>query len=150
MSLCATHLVVGRPKAPPDILVIKNLHFKAEVLLQVLDNHDQERQLDTQSLGRVSWTRDVSCAHVAAHDFKDARLNIAVSDSLDVTIPDCNTSDTQCDGAILVTSETPRLSCYGHAGRPPCLSQICNGLLPMLYKMDKNPDWKVFLNMMTR
>ena len=27
------------------------------------------------------------------------------------------------------------------------LSHICNGLLPMLYRMDKNPDWKVFLNM---
>jgi hypothetical protein len=25
-------------------------------------------------------------------------------------------------------------------------SQIYNGLLPMLYKIDKNPDWKVFLN----
>jgi hypothetical protein len=28
----------------------------------------------------------------------------------------------------------------------PFLSQICSGLLPMLYRMDKNPDWKVFLN----
>lgn len=27
------------------------------------------------------------------------------------------------------------------------LSQICNGLLPILYKIDKNPDWNVFLNM---
>ena len=26
------------------------------------------------------------------------------------------------------------------------LSQICSGLLPMLYKMDRNPDWNVFLN----
>lgn len=26
------------------------------------------------------------------------------------------------------------------------LSQICNGLLPMLYRMDRKPDWKVFLN----
>jgi hypothetical protein len=22
-----------------------------------------------------------------------------------------------------------------------CLSQICRGLLPMEYRMDKNPDW---------
>lgn len=28
------------------------------------------------------------------------------------------------------------------------LSQICNGLLPILYKIDKKPDWNVFLNMM--
>ena len=27
------------------------------------------------------------------------------------------------------------------------LSHICNGLLPMLYKIDKNPLWNVFLNM---
>lgn len=26
------------------------------------------------------------------------------------------------------------------------LSQICNGLLPILYRMDKNPLWNVFLN----
>ena len=26
------------------------------------------------------------------------------------------------------------------------LSQIYKGLDPILYKMDKNPDWKVFLN----
>jgi hypothetical protein len=29
------------------------------------------------------------------------------------------------------------------------LSHICSGLLPMLYKIDKNPDWKVFLNIVT-
>ena len=28
----------------------------------------------------------------------------------------------------------------------PCLSHICRGLLPMLYRIDRNPDWKVFLN----
>ena len=33
------------------------------------------------------------------------------------------------------------------SGRLPCLSQICRGLLPMLYRIDRNPDWKVFLNM---
>lgn len=26
------------------------------------------------------------------------------------------------------------------------LSQICKGLLPILYKIDKNPDWYVFWN----
>lgn len=42
-------LVVGRPKATTNILVVKNLHFEAEVLLQVLDDHDEERKLDPQS-----------------------------------------------------------------------------------------------------
>eukprot|EP00001_Collodictyon_triciliatum_P054543 09725_6 len=29
-----------------------------------------------------------------------------------------------------------------------CLSHIWSGLLPILYKMERNPDWKVFLNML--
>lgn len=37
-----TYLVVWRPKPSPDVLIIQYLHFKAEVLLQVLDNHNQE------------------------------------------------------------------------------------------------------------
>ena len=32
-------------------------------------------------------------------------------------------------------------------GRAPFLSQICSGLLPMLYRIDRKPDWNVFLNM---
>ena len=30
----------------------------------------------------------------------------------------------------------------------PCLSHICSGLLPMLYKMDKKPDWNVLRNIL--
>jgi hypothetical protein len=33
----SAHLVVAGPEAPPHILVIKHLHFKAEVLLHVLE-----------------------------------------------------------------------------------------------------------------
>ena len=29
------------------------------------------------------------------------------------------------------------------------LSQICRGLLPILYKIERNPDWKVFVNIIT-
>lgn len=29
------------------------------------------------------------------------------------------------------------------ASYSPCLSQICRGLLPMLYRMLKKPDWKL-------
>lgn len=65
-----TNLIVGCPETPSDILVIQDLHLKAEVLLQVFDDHDQERQLDTQSLGRVSWTGDVGGANVAAHNLQ--------------------------------------------------------------------------------
>ena len=28
------------------------------------------------------------------------------------------------------------------------LSHICSGLLPMLYRMDRKPDWNVFLNIL--
>lgn len=30
------------------------------------------------------------------------------------------------------------------------LSQSCKGLEPRLYRMDKKPDWKVFLNMVAQ
>ena len=83
------HLIVGSPETPPDILVIKNLYLKAEVLLEILDDHDQEWQLDAQGLGGVSWTGDVCRADVAAHNLQDARLNVAVGDALDVTISHC-------------------------------------------------------------
>ena len=81
-----THLVVGRSEAPPDILVIQHLNLKAEVLLEVFNDHDQEGQLDTQRLGRVSWTRDVGCAHVAAHDFQNTGLDVTISDTLDMSV----------------------------------------------------------------
>ena len=83
------HLVVRGSEASSDILVIQDLHFKAEVLLQVLDDHHQERQLDAQGLGRVSWTGDVCCANVAAHNLQHTRLDVAICDTLDMTIADC-------------------------------------------------------------
>ncbi len=39
-----------------------DLDLKGEVLLQVLDDHHQEGQLDPQSLLGVSWARDVRSA----------------------------------------------------------------------------------------
>lgn len=82
-------LIVGSPESPPDILIIKNLYLKAEVLLQILDDHDQKWQLDAQGLGGVSWTGDVGRADVATHDLQDARLDVAVGNALDVPISDC-------------------------------------------------------------
>lgn len=84
-----SHLIVGSPETPSDILVIKNLNLKAEVLLEILDDHDQEWQLDAKSLGRVSWTSDVGRANVAAHNLQDAGLDVAISDALNVTISHC-------------------------------------------------------------
>jgi len=86
------YLVVRGSEASPDILVIQYLYFEAEVLLQVFDDHHQERQLDAQGLGRVSWTGDVCRADVAAHNLQDAGLDIAVCDTFDVTIANCKRS----------------------------------------------------------
>lgn len=58
MVVCS-YLIIGRSESPPDILVIQNLHFKAEVFLHVLDDHHQEGQLDAQCLVGVRWTADV-------------------------------------------------------------------------------------------
>lgn len=35
-----------------------------------------------------------------------------------------------------------------HAAIVTCLSHICNGLLPMLYNIDRKPLWNVFLNIL--
>ena len=37
---------------------LTNLNFKGEVFLEVLDDHNEERQLDAEGLWRVSRTRD--------------------------------------------------------------------------------------------
>lgn len=41
-----------------------HLHLKGEVLVQVLDDHDQEGQLDAQRLGGVGGARDEGGGHV--------------------------------------------------------------------------------------
>ena len=40
-------LIVGGSESTSNALVIEDLHLKGEVLLQVLDDHDQERKLDS-------------------------------------------------------------------------------------------------------
>jgi hypothetical protein len=79
-------LVVRCAKTTTNVFVVENLHLKCEVLLQVFDNHHQERELDAQRLLGVCRTCDVVRAHVGSHDFKDRGLNVLVRDSLDVTI----------------------------------------------------------------
>mmetsp|Transcript_15465 Transcript_15465/g.46749 ORF Transcript_15465/g.46749 Transcript_15465/m.46749 type:complete len:324 (+) Transcript_15465:184-1155(+) len=79
-------LIVGCAEPPPDPLVVLDLHLEREVLLQVLDDHDEERQLDGQRLARVRRRRDVRRAHVRAGDLQHARLDVLVGDALDVAI----------------------------------------------------------------
>ena len=39
--------------------------------------------------------------------------------------------------------------CKTTAGRRTFLSQIWSGLLPIEYMIERNPDWKVFLNILS-
>jgi len=43
-------LVVGGAETSADARVIEYLHFEREVLVEVLDDHDEERQLDAEGL----------------------------------------------------------------------------------------------------
>lgn len=83
------YLIIRCPKATSDVLVIKHLHLEAEVLLEVLDDHDQEGQLDAQRLLRVCWASDEGCADIGGHDLQDGRLYVLVCDALDVPIAHC-------------------------------------------------------------
>ena len=52
-------LVVASPETPADVLVVEYLHFEGEVLFEVFDDHDEEGELDSESLFGVSRTRDI-------------------------------------------------------------------------------------------
>ena len=64
-------LVVRSPKTPPNILIVQDLHFEGKIFFQVLDNHDQEGQLNSQGLVRVRWTCDESRRHIRTHYLED-------------------------------------------------------------------------------
>lgn len=79
-------LVVWGSESTSHLLVIQHLHFESEVFLQVLDDHDQERQLDGKCLLWVKRSVDVVCGHVGSHNFKNWWLNIWICDSLNVAV----------------------------------------------------------------
>ena len=64
-------LVVTGSEPPPHILVIQDLDLECEVLLHVLDDHDEVGQLDTESLLGVRGTRDEGGAHVSPDNLQD-------------------------------------------------------------------------------
>ena len=65
------------------------MHLKAEVLLHVLQNHDQEGQLDPERLVGISRACDIGGRDVGAGDFQDCGLDVWIRDSLDVPIVHC-------------------------------------------------------------
>lgn len=101
-------LVVGGSESSPDALVVQNLHFEGEVLLQVFDDHDQERQLDGQGLLWVEGSVDVVGGHVGSHDLEDRRLDVWVGDSLDVTVSHLLVPNLEGLGSTLRLMTCPR------------------------------------------
>lgn len=88
-------LVVGSSETSADILIIKDLDFKGEVLFQVLHNHHKEGKLDAKGLGGFSRASDVVGGHIGANDFQNRRLNVIVSDTLDMAVSNLFVPDLQ-------------------------------------------------------
>ena len=63
-------LVVGSSESTSNALIIEDLHLKGEVLLQVLDDHDQERKLDGKCLFWVERRVDVVSGDISSHDLE--------------------------------------------------------------------------------
>ena len=118
-------LVVACPKASADILVVEDLDFEGEVLFEILDDHNEEWQFDSEGLVGVGGTGNVVGGDVGAHDFEDGALDIRVSDTLDVTVADALVPNLEG----LRTKDITISLAY-----------------PIEQRIDKKPDWKVFLN----
>lgn len=79
-------LIVRRAESSTDVLVVEDLYLEGEVLLEILEYHDEERQFDTQRLLRLGGTDDVIRGDVGSHDLQNGRLDVRVGDSLDVSV----------------------------------------------------------------
>ena len=81
-------LVVGRTETTADPSIIEDLYFECKVLTKVLNDHDQERELNTKRLLRVCRARDVTCRYICPHQLEDGRRNIRITDTLNVAVAD--------------------------------------------------------------
>lgn len=64
-----------------------HLDFKCEVFLEVLNDHNQKGEFYAEGFLRVGWARNVSGANIRANNLQNQALDIIVSDSLYVPIP---------------------------------------------------------------
>lgn len=92
------------------------------------------------SLHTIPFLPDICSNH-----FQNERLDVIISYSLDMSIPDLIRENRGKihDKSSLIKNLRREATC-----KLTFLSHICNGLLPILYNMDRKPDWKVFLNIM--
>ena len=71
-------LIVGSSESTSHGLVIQDLYLEGEVLLQVLDDHDQEGKLDGEGLLLVNGAGDEVGGDSGAHDLENGGLNISI------------------------------------------------------------------------
>ena len=71
-------LIVGSSESTTHVLVIEYLDLEGEVLLQVLDDHDQEGKLDGEGLLLVNGAGDKVGGDIGAHDLENGGLNISI------------------------------------------------------------------------
>mmetsp|Transcript_84092 Transcript_84092/g.228361 ORF Transcript_84092/g.228361 Transcript_84092/m.228361 type:complete len:235 (+) Transcript_84092:81-785(+) len=81
-------LVIRCAETPAHLFVVQHGDLEREILLQVLDDHHQERQLDAQGLAGVCGASHVGRADVGPHDLENARLDIGIGQALDVAVAD--------------------------------------------------------------
>lgn len=79
-------LVIRRAESPADVLVVQHLHLEREVLLQILEDHHQEGELDPQGLAGIRRTGDEGRRHVGPDNLEDGGLDVLVRDPLDVPV----------------------------------------------------------------
>jgi len=101
-------LVVRRPESSAHVLVVKNLHLKGEVLLQILDDHHKEGKFDAEGALRISGTGDVVRGDVGSHNLQDRRLDLLVRYSLNVSI-----ANLSCERVVVQQSKavSARMCC---------------------------------------
>ena len=66
-----SRLIVGGSESSSNTLIIQNLNLESEVLLQVLNDHDQERKLNGQGFLWVKRSIDIVGGYVGSHDFEN-------------------------------------------------------------------------------
>ena len=71
-------LIVGSSESTTHVLVIEYLDLEGEVLLQVLDDHDQEGKLDGEGLLLVNGAGDEVGGDIGAHNLENGGLNISI------------------------------------------------------------------------
>ena len=73
----------------------------ARNLTYVLNDNDQEGELDGKRFVVFSWAGDKVCGNVGAHDLEDGGLNVAIRQSLNVTIADLLVPNLEGLGSII-------------------------------------------------